>query len=186
LEKLVTATPRRAFSTLLLATLLAAAGSMLSVGAASAAPRPITAGSATPGAPGGTVQVLGEHFIRDCVKNFKPHSTVTVVNESNGATVKIHTDGKGNGCASLPLKHACQALTQQLVATGIGSDGKPATVRQTMTAPATKSLCRTSSGGTLPFTGSNIIVPGVIIGVVLIVVGAAMSVVRRRRGFPAN
>jgi hypothetical protein len=183
----VTATLRRAFGTLLLATLLGVAGSMLTVGAASAAPRLVMSGSATPpGHPGGSVGVLGEHFVRFCVKNFKAGTPVKVVNQTTGESVTIHAGSSGKGCAQVPIKRACQALTQTIVATGTGADGKPTTVKQTVTAPATSGLCQSSSGGTLPFTGSDLIIPGVIVGLALIGVGGGMTVVRRRRADPAS
>jgi hypothetical protein len=181
METALNARVRRAFSTLLLATLLGVAGSMLAAGAATAAPRPVTAGSTPPGVPSGSVGVLGEHFVRFCVKNFKPNSPVKVVNETSGATVTIHTNSKGSGCVEVPLVRACKAVTQTIVATGTGADGTPATVKETVTAPATPSLCSSTSGGTLPFTGSSIIIPGIIIGLVLIVVGTGTVVVVRRR-----
>jgi hypothetical protein len=181
METSVTAS-RRVVSTLLMALLLATAGSVLTAGAARAAVHPITAGSApNPGTPVGSVGVLGEHFVKFCVKNFKPNSTVKVVNETTGATVTLHTNSKGKGCTQVPIKRGCKAITQKIVATGTGADGKPATVTQTVTAPPTPSLCESTSGGTLPFTGSDFILPALIVGMVLIGVGTAMTIVRRRR-----
>jgi hypothetical protein len=168
---------------LFVVALLGAAASMLSAGVATAGPHVVMAGSAPNGHnPKGAVGVLGENY-QFCVKHFEPHSTVTVTNKLTGKSVEIHTNANGAGCATVPVKRACKAVTQTLVATGTGADGKPATITQTFTVPATASLCSgtTSSGGTLPFTGSSIIIPGIIIGVVLIGAGTAMTVVRRRR-----
>lgn len=170
---------RRAFSTFLLVTMLGVAGATFGVGAASATSIPVKDGSATPNPPGGTV--LAGHHARACVKNFKPGSKVHVVNQTTGQSTTIHSNFKGKGCNSLPVKRACRATSQTIVETGTGANGKPATVTQTVTAPATSSVCVASAGSTLPFTGSNIIIPGTIIGLVLIGLGTAMTIVRRRR-----
>jgi hypothetical protein len=157
----------------------------MAVGVAGAAPRPVTAGSATPGVPSASIGVLGKHVVRFCVSHYKPNSTVTVVNRTTGSTVTIHTNAKGAGCAEVPIKRACHAVTQTIVATGTGADGTPATTRATVTAPATSSLCRAgaSSGGVLPFTGSDFILPAIAIAMILIVGGTgAVTVGRRRRG----
>jgi hypothetical protein len=106
---------------------------------------------------------------------------VHVTNQTTGQSTTIHSNFKGSGCSQLPVKQACQATTQTIVETGTGPNGKPATVTQTVTSPATSSLCVSSAGSTLPFTGSNIIIPATIIGLVLIGLGTAMTIVRRRR-----
>jgi hypothetical protein len=191
----VTGSLRRVVSTLFVAVLLGAAAPVLSVGVASAGPRVVMAGSAPNGhAPKAAIGILGKNY-RFCVKHFAPNSTVTVTNTLTNQSVNIHTNANGAGCATVPVKRACKALTQTFQATGTGEDGNPATVTQTVTVPAVPSLCSgstsdpgtTNSGGTLPFTGSDIIIPGIIIGVVLIVSGTAMTIVRRRRadGIPA-
>lgn len=173
-------------STLFIAVLLGVAGSMLSTGVAAAGPHAVMAGSAPHGHnPQGAVGVLGENY-RFCVKHFAPNSTVTVTNELTGKAVAIHTNANGAGCVTVPVKRACTAVTQTFKAVGTAADGTPATVTQTVTVAPTHSLCAGSrgthsSGGTLPFTGSDIIIPGIIIGVVLIAAGTAMTLVRRRR-----
>lgn len=173
----------------LVAMLVAVLGASAGLDVASAATRPVTAGSSPGNPPGGGTKVLGEHFDGFCVTNFAPNSTVKVVNQLTGASTVIHTNAKGSGCANVPLKRACAAVPQRIVATGIGNDGKPATVSATVRAPATASLCAasslskpssSSSGGTLPFTGSDILIP-LIIGLVLIAVGATTVRIRRRR-----
>jgi hypothetical protein len=154
--------------------------------AASAVTRPVAAGSSPGQPPGGGTKVLGVKFDGFCVKNFKPFSTVKVTNQLTGQTVYIHTDAKGAGCANVPIKRACHAVSQRIVATGIGQDGKPATVSAMVRAPATPSLCGgtktgSHSGGTLPFTGADIATM-VAVGLVLIGVGTtAVIAVRRRR-----
>lgn len=175
---------RRAMSVLCLALLACLLGGALSSDLAFASPRPVMAGSSPGTKAGGGTTVLGEHFDGFCVRNFAPDSTVKVVNELTGATATIHTNAKGHGCAQVPIKRGCHAVTQRLVATGTGMDGKPARVSAVVTAPATASLCasRTSSnsGGTLPFTGANIAVL-VVAGLLLIGAGTAVTVTVRRR-----
>jgi hypothetical protein len=159
---------------------------------ARATTHPVAAGSAPGNPPSGGTKVLGEKFDGFCVKNFKPNSTVTVVNELTGAKAQIHTDAKGAGCANVPLKRGCHAISQKLVATGIGNDGKPAKVTAVVRAPALPSLCGgrqvAASGGTLPFTGGRLPFTGaniaimIAIGLVLIGIGTVVvTTVRRRR-----
>jgi hypothetical protein len=181
MEPTMTATVRRVFSTVLLATLLGVAGSMLGMSAASAG-NGGDSGSETPitGPGGGTITLPG-HGARVCAKGFKPGSTVHVVNQTTGQSTTIHSNFKGRGCNQLPVKPACQATTQTIVETGTGANGKPATVTQTVTSPARSSLCVSSAGSTLPFTGSSIIISGTIIGLVLLGLGIAMTIVRRHR-----
>jgi hypothetical protein len=166
-----------------LSLFLGAAG----VDLAAAAPRPVTAGSSPGQPPGGGTKTLGEKFDGFCVRNFKPFSTVKVTNELTGNSVLIHTNAKGDGCASVPIKRACSAVTQRLLATGTGNDGKPATVSAVIRAPATPSLCASrvtkSSGGTLPFTGANIALM-VAVALLLIGIGTATVVTVRRRHHP--
>jgi hypothetical protein len=167
------------------AVLLSLTGLATGADLAGATTRPLAAGSSPGNPPSGGTKVLGEKFDGFCVKNFQPNSTVTVVNQLTGATVKIHTNAKGAGCADVPLKRGCNAVTQKLVATGIGNDGKPATVSALVRAPASPSLCAStstsSSGGTLPFTGANIAIL-VAIGLILLGSGTAVvTTVRRRR-----
>ncbi len=190
---------RRLLSIALLASLIATGG-MAGLQVASASTRPVLSGSSPGQPPGGGVKAVGEKFDGFCVKNFAPNSTVKVTNTLTGQSVFIHTDANGNGCADVPLKRACGAVTQRIVATGTGNDGKPATVSATVTAPATPSLCAaretspgggtlgtttsrssSNSGGVLPFTGADI-AEMVAIALVLIGVGTAtVMTVRRRR-----
>jgi hypothetical protein len=166
---------RRAPAALAVALVLSLAGA----GAAMAAPSPIM-GSATPNPPGGT-SVLGQHDARVCVSQFAPGTEIHVVNQTTGETATIHSNFKGKGCNALPISHSCRAAAQTIVETGKGADGKPTTVTQTVTVPAASSLCTASAGSTLPFTGSNIILPGTVAGLLLIIVGTALTLVRRRR-----
>jgi len=175
MESPVSAIFRRVLATtFLLATLgvAAAAGSTAAM-----------AGGDTPNPPGGTVQTDPGHGARVCVHGFKPGSTVHVVNQTTGASRTIRSNIKGSGCGSLGVGQACHASTQTLVETGTGTNGKPATVTQTVTAPAVSTLCTavSAAGATLPFTGSTIIISGTILGLVLIALGTALLAVRRRR-----
>jgi len=185
----VRAIGRRVLSVTVIAVLLGLTGIVTGADLAGATTRPIAAGSSPGNPPGGGVKVLGEKFDGFCVKNFEPNSTVTVTNQLTGATATIHTDATGAGCANIALKRGCNAITQKLVATGTGNDGKPATVSAIVTAPATPSLCRSvaASGGTVPsggslaFTGANI---AIMVAIALILIGAGTAImitVRRRR-----
>jgi len=169
----VAAVIRRLCSVLLLTTLLGVGGSLVAVTAASAA------GSATPPTPHSTVpahQVRGEHFTRYCVNNYKPNSTVTVVNHKTGATYTVHTGSNGAGCTEVKVLPGCQSV----VASGDNEAGTAATSSATVCVLAATAT-RTSSGA-LPFTGSNVIVPGTITGVALILIGLlTVFLVRRRR-----
>lgn len=195
----VVATIRRVLGALLLTTLLGVAGSTLGAAAVSATTRMPAAGSATPGVPTSTTGVMGEHFVRYCVKNYAPDSTVTVTNERTGATVTIHTNGNGAGCAEVPIKRGCRAVRQVIVASGIDANGKPASSRAVVVAPPTPSLCQAAAqhnhgsgagsgtgSGSLAFTGATGIMMMLAIGIVLIIVGsAALAAARRRRAHGA-
>jgi hypothetical protein len=183
----VTQVMRRLLSMALLASLIASLGGLAGLDVAAASARPVAAGSSPGQPPGGGVKVLGEKFDGFCVQNFKPHSTVKVTNTLTGKSVFIHTDAKGDGCADVPLKRACNAVTQRIVATGIGNDGKPARVSAIVRSPAVPSLCAStsrsvaSSGGTLPFTGADI---ALMVAIALVLIGAGTATVlavRRRR-----
>lgn len=173
------------------------AGMVALAPAASAAPRPVMAGSATPGVPTSTVGVEGEHFVRYCVKNYAPNSTVIVTNEATGATRTIHTNQKGSGCAKVPIKSSCRATRQVIIAVGTDADGNPASSRAVVTSPPNRSLCSAgaakgqSSGsgsgsspasGSLAFTGASGILFMVLLGIVLIMLGTSAVAAARRRG----
>jgi hypothetical protein len=144
------------------------------------------------GVPTSTTGVLGEHFVRYCVKNYAPNSTVTVTNELTGATVTIHTNRAGSGCAEVPIKRGCRAITQRIVASGVGANGVAQTSSATVTAPPTRSLCSASgsksgsNSGSLAFTGSGIIIPALLIGIVLIMIGSATVTATRRKKHSAG
>lgn len=173
---------------LALVSLLAVFMTAFGAASAGAAVRPVQAGSATPGVPTSTVGVMGEGVVRYCVKNYAPDSTVTVTNKLTGKTVTIHTNGKGAGCAEVPIKRGCRAITQTIVASGTDANGDPATSSAVVTAPATPSLCsaagtkhHSSSSGSLAFTGAAGITIMVIIGLLLIGLGTFAVVLGRRR-----
>ena len=165
---------RRLFATTFLVATLGVAG-IAGSGAAMAG------GSDTPNPVGGTTDPGHGGLV--CAHGFKPGSAVHVVNRTTGASRTIHSNFKGSGCGSLPLRHACQSSTQTVVETGTASNGRPASVTQTVTTPAVASLCTavSSAGSTLPFTGSNIIISGTITGLALIAIGTVLLAIRRRR-----
>lgn len=177
----------------LIGALALAACACVALGAApaSAAARTVMAGSATPAVPTSTVGVMGEQGVRYCVRNYAPNSTVTVTNQLTGATTTIHTNAAGKGCAEVPIKRGCRAITQTIVATGTAPDGSAISSQATVTAPPSPRLCAAaghkggsqpgSQSGSLAFTGSSIIIPAILLGIVLIMVGSAVVTAARRK-----
>jgi hypothetical protein len=182
-----TVTALRRLSALVVALLIGVVGSLATAGAASAA------GSAPPPTPVSTVGPVTGNHVRYCVKNYEPNSTVTVTNQANGATVEIHTNSKGAGCAEVPVKRACgHSVTQTIVATGRDQNGNPASSQATVTAPPDKNLCRSvaagggqqgggqsNQGGSLAFTGADII--GMILAALVLIALGTVAVVSARR-----
>jgi hypothetical protein len=131
-------------------------------------------------------QTVGEKFTTYCVQNYKGNSVVKVVNEKTGKVVSIHTNPNGVGCTKVPVTADCQDLT----AHGPDQDGSPgsSTARVCVTEAGTTTnptgpsdpAAPVSSGG-LPFTGSNVIVPGTIVGLLLIAGGFFFVLIGRRR-----
>jgi LPXTG-motif cell wall-anchored protein len=143
----------------------------------------MASGGDTPNPPGGTIQTDPGHGVLVCGHSFKGSSAIRIANQSTGASRTIRANVKGSGCGNLPVRNGCHSSTQTVVATGVSTEGKPASVTQTVTTPAVSSLCTavSAAGSTLPFTGSEIIIPGTILGVALIALGATLLAVRRRR-----
>jgi hypothetical protein len=189
-------TVRRVVSGLLMSVLLAA-GLMASGAAAASAAAPQASTFCKDGvtvdciqAPRSTIkgkQHVNEKTTTYCVENYKGHSVIKVVDDKTGKVVSIHTNANGVGCTQVPVTVACQNLLAQ----GPSQDGSPGhssarlCVTSTTTAhPGSSSApgapAPVSSGG-LPFTGSNIIIPGTIIGLVLIGVGFFAVLLGRRR-----
>jgi hypothetical protein len=128
-------------------------------------------------------QQVGEKLATYCVQNYKGHSVVKVVNEKTGKVVSIHTNQNGVGCTKVPVTADCQDVT----AHGPDQNGSPgsSTARVCVTEAGSTTNppagpAPTSSGG-LPFTGSNIIVPGTILGLLLIAGGFFFVLIGRRR-----
>jgi hypothetical protein len=175
----VAAVFRRIFGVVLLTTLLGVGGGAAAMSVASAAPHAPQAVGSAPGekptsyTPGH--QTRGEHFTRYCVKNYKPNSTVKVINKKTGQVVYIHTNSHGAGCVEVPVTTGCQ----RIVAHGQNRAGQPADSSVQVCVLGEK--VHRSSHGALPFTGSNIIIPGLMIGGALLAVGALITILARRR-----
>jgi hypothetical protein len=181
---------RRVISTVLMSVLLAAgvAATGLSVTVASAA----TPQANTYCADGQTLDCIqaprslvkghqksGEKLTTYCIKNYKGGSVVKIVNEQTGQVVSVTTAPDGTACTQVPVTTDCQQVT----AHGPNQDGKPghSTARVCVTATTTTAPPKGLFSGGLPFTGSNIIIPATILGLVLIGLGFFAVLVGRRR-----
>jgi hypothetical protein len=124
-------------------------------------------------------QTVGEKFTTYCVQNYQSNSVVKVVNAKTGQVVSIHTNAKGAGCTKVPVTANCQDLT----AHGPAQDGSPgsSTARVCVTEASSGSGPVPVSSGGLPFTGSNCIIPGTILGLLLIGGGFFFVLLGRRR-----
>jgi hypothetical protein len=178
----------RAISALFMSVLLAA-GFMVAAGATASASAPQASTLCKDGhtvdciqAPRSLVkgqQTVGEKFTTYCVQNYQGNSVVKVVNAKTGQVVSIHTNAKGVGCTQVPVTANCQDLT----AHGPALDGSPgsSTARVCVTEAGSGSAPAPVSSGGLPFTGSNVIVPGTILGLLLIGGGCFFVLLGRRR-----
>jgi hypothetical protein len=178
----------RAISALFMSVLLAA-GFMVAAGATASASAPQASTLCKDGhtvdciqAPRSLVkgqQTVGEKFTTYCVQNYQGNSVVKVVNAKTGQVVSIHTNAKGVGCTQVPVTANCQDLT----AHGPALDGSPgsSTARVCVTEAGSGSAPAPVSSGGLPFTGSNVIVPGTILGLLLIGGGFFFVLLGRRR-----
>jgi hypothetical protein len=178
----------RAISALFMSVLLAA-GFMVAAGATASASAPQASTLCKDGhtvdciqAPRSLVkgqQTVGEKFTTYCVQNYQGNSVVKVVNAKTGQVVSIHTNAKGVGCTQVPVTANCQDLT----AHGPALDGSPgsSTARVCVTEVGSGSAPAPVSSGGLPFTGSNVIVPGTILGLLLIGGGCFFVLLGRRR-----
>jgi hypothetical protein len=178
----------RAISALFMSVLLAA-GFMVTAGATASASAPQASTLCKDGhtvdciqAPRSLVkgqQTVGEKFTTYCVQNYQGNSVVKVVNAKTGQVVSIHTNAKGVGCTQVPVTANCQDLT----AHGPALDGSPgsSTARVCVTEAGSGSAPAPVSSGGLPFTGSNVIVPGTILGLLLIGGGCFFVLLGRRR-----
>jgi hypothetical protein len=132
------ATMRTLLRMLLLVTMLAGVGAAVSMSTASAA-------SNTPPVPTSSVSVSGDTATY-CVANYAANSTVAVVNQANGATGTIHTDGTGAGCTTVHLTVSCtQVQHETIVATGTDQASSPATSQAIADVPAGGTGCTTTT-----------------------------------------
>jgi hypothetical protein len=133
-------------------------------------------------------QTVGEKFTTYCIKNYKGRSVIKIVNVKTGKTVSVTTAPNGTACVKVPVTTTCQSIT----ASGPDQNGGPghssASVCVTKTTQTggggSKSPPSTIShifGGSLPFTGSNIIIPGTILGLILVGIGFFFVLIGRRR-----
>ena len=121
--------------------------------------------------------VRGEHFTRYCVSNYQPNSTVTVDNTSTGVSRTITTNVQGKGCTSVPVTPGhCDAIS----AHGANASGS-ATTHSSSTVCVEALAVSRSSGSTLPFTGSNDVIPMTVLGGVLVLFGGGLVLLARRR-----
>jgi hypothetical protein len=136
-ETALGATLRRALRVLLLVAMVGAAGSLFGAAAAGASMRAPAAGSGTPPVPSSTITPDAQPgTVTYCVDNYAGNSTVAVVNNANGATGTIQTDGSGHGCTHIPVKTDCtQTVSNTIVATGRDQANQAATSQATYNAP---------------------------------------------------
>jgi hypothetical protein len=126
---------------------------------------PKTPSSHVPG-----TEVKGLKATRYCVSGYKPHSVVVINN--SGHITRVMANASGNACTSVPVHKNCNSI----VATGVGANGQSAT----SSAPVCV-LGEQVSRSVLPFTGSDVIVPGTEIGAGLAAVGGLLLLAARRR-----
>lgn len=141
---------QRVMRALLLVTVLSTLGSLVGVSSAAASAAVPAAGSGTPPVPSSTVSATSNpRVVEYCVQNYAPNSTVTVTNNTNGATGSIHTDGTGSGCTTMPVETNCSHnVSNTFVATGTDQAGRQASSRATYVAPPDSSQCAGSPSPT--------------------------------------
>ena len=127
-------------------------------------------------------QTAGEKFTTYCIKNYQGRSVVKIVNVKTGRTVSVTTAKNGTACVKVPVTTHCQSIS----ASGPNQNGGPghSSASVCVTKTTTSSPPSTIShifGGSLPFTGSNIIIPGTILGLILIGIGFFFVLIARRR-----
>ncbi len=168
----------RAMRAVLLVAVLGTLASLLGISGAGAAATLPTAGSATPPVPTSTITPDPQPgTVTYCVDNYAPNSTVQVVNNANGETGTIHTNGNGHGCTHMPIKTGCNSVSNTIVATGTDQDGKAASSQATYNAPPDSSKCASPSPSPTPTCDAS----GLTLSVTVVPQGA--TVVGRACGF---
>jgi hypothetical protein len=159
--------------------------SVATVGVASAAPSRQTTCPATTGTScvsthgGGSSHVpgtTGHGATKYCVSGYQPGTSVTITNPIRGVSKAVTVGLNGTACTTVTLGDGCPAIT----AAGTGAGG-------TATSSSAR-VCEVTAadGSSLPFTGSDLIIPGTAIGAALLVVGLGLLAIGRRRvGTPA-
>jgi hypothetical protein len=124
-------------------------------------------------------QKSGEKFTTYCIKNYHGRSVIKIVNEKTGKVVSVKTAPDGTACVQVPVTTDCQQIT----AHGPNQDGGPghSTARVCVTDTTSTTPPKGIFSGGLPFTGSNIIIPATILGLVLIGLGFFAVLIGRRR-----
>jgi hypothetical protein len=170
---------RRALGPFVVAMLLAV-GVVAGAGAATAAPTrekacpPSSTSSCPTTGPGGQTHLPGTHNPpKYCVSGYKPGTVVTITNPATGVSQTVTVGSNGKACTPVTLANKCQTIT----ATGTASNGQ----RTSSSSRVCKTPTTKAAASSLPFTGSNAIVPGTAIGVILLVVGGLLVAVTRRR-----
>lgn len=141
----------------------------------------------TPGVPTSTVKAFAEHTAQYCVSGYAPKAEVSVRNERTGATATIRTNIRGRGCADVGVDVACgKAVTQTIVAAGVGADGNPATSQARAAAPSNAPGCSTNLAGdnrsvSTGLSGTSVALIALGSAALLVLVAIGVVLVRRRR-----
>ncbi len=130
-------------------------------------------------------QTAGEKFTTYCIKNYKGRSVIKIVNAKTGKTVSVTTAPNGTACVKVPVTTSCQSISASGPNKGGGPGHSSASVCVTKTtttsSPPKNTTISHIFGGSLPFTGSNIIIPGTILGLILVGIGFFFVLIGRRR-----
>jgi hypothetical protein len=129
-------------------------------------------------------QTAGEKFTTYCIKNYKGRSVIKIVNAKTGKTISVTTAPNGTACVKVPVTTSCQSISASGPNKGGGPGQSSASVCVTKTTTGSSPPKTTIShifGGSLPFTGSNIIIPGTILGLILVGIGFFFVLIGRRR-----
>jgi hypothetical protein len=144
----------------------------------------------SPGVPTSTVSTFGAESAHYCVTDYAPNATVSVHNDTTGATASILVNHRGSGCTDVPVDVSCgERVTQLIVATGVGADGNPGTSSARAEVPGNIGRCagspagRADSGSSQSSSLSTTAITLLAVGGVLVIGlgGGGIVLVRRRR-----